>query len=162
MQPGSQDIVQMFLLSAVVLTLPRHPHAEYITVELQTAVGIAHDNRRVINTEEHSVTWAMPFLQALVRRKLKSFQRVTVRIFEIESPDAGRVLIPLRKALRSRGYVFHFVLTQPSICLIHVVDDDGYVLEGTIVAVGVHGDRPAFRGEILGQLNIFVPEAHPD
>src|SRR2546428_10130488 len=147
MQPGSEDIVQMFLLCAVVLALSSHSHSEYVTVELQTAVGIAYDDRRVINAKEHFVAWTMPSVQALVRRKLENFQRVTVRILEIEGPDTGRVLVPLRQALRSSGRVFHFVLAQPPVGLIHVADDDGYVLEGAIVAVSIHGDGPALGGE---------------
>src|SRR5436309_6830843 len=160
MQPGSEDIVQMFLLRTVVLALSGHSHSEYVTVELQTAVGIPYDDRRVINAKEHFVAWTMPFVQALVRRKLENFHRVTVRILEIESPDAGRVLIPVREALRPRGRVLHFVLAQPSVCLIHVADDDRYVLEGTIVAVSVHRDGPALGGKIFSQLNVFVPQAH--
>src|SRR5438309_11345272 len=72
MQPGSEDIVQMFLLCAVVLALSSHSHSEYVTVELQTAVGIAYDDRRVINAKEHFVAWTMPFVQALIRRKLEN------------------------------------------------------------------------------------------
>src|SRR5712691_4367599 len=151
MQPGSEDIVQMFLLCAVVLALSSHSHSEYVAVELQTAVGIAYDDRRGINAKEHFVAWTMPFVQALVRRKLENFPRVTVR-----------VLVPLRQALRSSGRVFHFVLAQQWVGLIHVADDDGYVLEGAIVAVSIHGDGPALGGEVLSQLYVFIPKPHPD
>ena len=117
----------------------------------------------MINAKEHFVAWTMPFVQALIRRKLENFQRVTVRILEIEGPDAGGVLIPVRQALRSRGRVLHFVLAQPSVCLIHVADDDRYVLEGTIVAVSIlRCDGPALGRKILSQLNVFVPQAHAD
>src|SRR5262249_27398593 len=54
------------------------------------------------------------------------------------------------------------VVTQPPVGAIYVLDDDGDMLEPTVVAARVRRDRPPARREVLDQLERLVTEAQPD
>src|SRR5437016_14124418 len=54
--------------------------------------------------------------------------------------------------------MLHFRLTELSVCLVHVADDDRYMLKPTIVATGINGDRPSFWYQVLRQLDELVAE----
>src|SRR3989442_9591201 len=56
--------------------------------------------------------------------------------------------------------MFHFRLTELSVCLVHVADDDRYMLKPTIVATGINGDRPSFWYQVFRQLDELVAEPH--
>src|SRR6266566_4393294 len=56
--------------------------------------------------------------------------------------------------------MLHFRLTELSVCLVHVADDDRYMLKPTIVATGINGDRPSFWYQVFRQLDELVAEPH--
>ena len=43
----------------------------------------------------------MPLFRSFVGRKLEDFERMSIRILEVEGTDAGGILIPIWKTLRS-------------------------------------------------------------
>ena len=57
--------------------------------------------------------------------------------------------------------MFHLVLPQPAVSLVHVAYDDRHVLEPAIVTARVGRNRPAFRCQVFGQLDELVAESHP-
>src|SRR4051812_21458813 len=96
-QPCSEHIIQMLLLCAVVLAFAGNAHAQQITIETQACFGVAHHNCRVIDAEKQVSANAVPFRIALVWRELQDLQRMSVRIFEVESADASGAFVPLRQ-----------------------------------------------------------------
>ena len=60
-QTRPEDVVQVFLFRARVLTLTYHREAEDIAVQLQTVFRVAHDNGGMVNAEEEPLRGAMPF-----------------------------------------------------------------------------------------------------
>src|SRR5438132_11156272 len=56
--------------------------------------------------------------------------------------------------------MLHFRLTELSVCLVHVADDDRYMLKPPIVATGIDGDRPSFWYQVFRQLDELVAEPH--
>src|SRR5438094_8210128 len=56
--------------------------------------------------------------------------------------------------------MLHFRLTQPSVGLIHVADNDRYVLKPPIVATRINGDRPSFWRQVFRELDELVAEPH--
>src|SRR5215471_13578902 len=57
--------------------------------------------------------------------------------------------------------MLHFVFTQPLVCAIHIVDDDGNVLEPSVIAARIDRRGPASWREELGQLDVLFAESHP-
>src|SRR6266567_5845332 len=58
--------------------------------------------------------------------------------------------------------MFHLVLPQPGIRLVHVANNDGDVLEPAIIAARIHWNRATLRREIFRQLDGLVPKPHSD
>src|SRR6266566_3218906 len=56
--------------------------------------------------------------------------------------------------------MLHFRLTELSVCLLHVADDDRYVLKPPIVATRINGDRPSFWRQVFRELDELVAEPH--
>src|SRR5437016_1581289 len=56
--------------------------------------------------------------------------------------------------------MFHFRLTQLSVCLVHIADDDRYMLKPAIVATGIHGERSSFWRQVFRELDELVAEPH--
>jgi hypothetical protein len=52
------------------------------------------------------------------------------------------------------------VTTEVLIGFVHVAYDNGDMLKGVIVAAPAGGNRPAFRSEILDQLDYLLAEPH--
>src|SRR5262249_20751834 len=131
-------------------------------VTLQAYLGIFHDDRRVVDAEEEAVARTMPPRIPLSRREPQDLQRVTLGILEVKGADPARVRIPVRQPPRRPRSVFHAMLAQPGVSAIHVAHDDRDVLEPAIVASRVRRDRSTSWRQILRQLDLFVPESHPD
>src|SRR2546421_114217 len=56
--------------------------------------------------------------------------------------------------------MLHFRLTELSVCLVHVADDDRYMLKPTIVATGINGERSSFWRQVFRELDELVAEPH--
>src|SRR5207245_2984543 len=104
----AEDVVEPLLLRPVVLAPAHGPHAEDVPVEAEARLGVAHDDRGVVDTEEHAVTGPMPAGVALVGRELEDLERVPVGIPEVEGADAGRVRVPVGKPAAGSGKRFGF------------------------------------------------------
>ena len=59
-QPGAENLVEMFLLDAVVLRATRELQAERVAIELETAFGVADHNRGVVYPEKESIGRLLP------------------------------------------------------------------------------------------------------
>src|SRR5215813_2601685 len=57
--------------------------------------------------------------------------------------------------------MLHFVFAQPLVGAIHIADDDGNVLEPSVIATGIGRRRSASWCEELGQLDVLFAESHP-
>src|SRR5215831_4184073 len=99
--PRTEHVRQMLLFDAIILALPGYPQSKQVPVEPQTGLGVAHRDRRVVDPHEQLVSRPMPLWIAFIRGELQDLQRMAVRIFEVERPYAGGVLVPIRQALRS-------------------------------------------------------------
>src|SRR5262245_49669093 len=109
----------MLLLRTVVFALTDHFHPQHVAVELQTRLGVAYHDRRVVDSEEEFV-WvlfrqAAPLRVALVARELQNLQRMSVWVLEVECLDPACVFVPIRQALWSGRCVLYVVLSQPLI-----------------------------------------------
>src|SRR6266849_412378 len=155
-----QDVVQMFLLGAIVLAFSGDAHSQEIAVEPEAGIGIPYHDGSVIDAHRELIGRTVPFLQTLVGRKLQYFDGMSVRILEIERRDAGSILVPVGKALRPGGGVRDLVLPQQTVGLVHVADDDGNMLEPAVVAARINRDRPPFRGEVFGEFDGFISQPH--
>src|SRR5574341_252323 len=78
---------------------------------------------------------------------------MAIGIAEVKRANAGRGFVPIRNALRAGGSVLHFKFAQALISLVHVAYDNRNVLKPSVVAAHVHRNRPAFRSEIIHQLD---------
>lgn len=84
-------MVQTFLFWPVVLTSTNDFETEDITIEPQTHVGIPHDDRRMVNTQEQPVCLPMPPGMALSGGKLQDFEDMAVRVAKVKRLNAGRL-----------------------------------------------------------------------
>src|SRR5262245_47246505 len=109
-QTRPEDVVQVLLFRAIVLTLTYHCESKSIPVKFQTVFRIAHDNGGMINAEEELLWRAMPFRVTFVRRKLQDFEWVAVRIFEVKGLNARGLGVPLGEPLGTARSVFDLVL----------------------------------------------------
>src|ERR1044072_899256 len=109
----------MFLLGAVVLTAARDVQTQSIAIKLQTRFSVAHNYCRVIDSQKQPVL-LLPLPITFTRRELQNLQPVLVRIPEVKSLDAARVLVPVGQTLWTSRRVFDFVLSQQRISFIHV------------------------------------------
>src|SRR5215471_15604628 len=57
--------------------------------------------------------------------------------------------------------MLHFVFTQPLVCAIHIADDDGDVLEPSVIAARIDRRGPPSWREKLGQFDVLFAESHP-
>src|SRR5829696_4812671 len=101
----------------------------------------------------------MPFRITLVGWKGEHFQGMPVRIAEIESANSTGVPVPIGQPLRTWRSVLHFVLAQPLISLVHIADNQRYMLEPAIVAARVDGRGTPFWRQVLRQLDELVAQA---
>ena len=83
-----------------------------------------------------------------------------IGVAKVEGLDAAGVFVPVGQPLRTSRSMFHFVLTQPGISLLHVARDDCDVLKPTIVAASIDGKRASFRSEVFGQLDELIAQPH--
>src|SRR2546423_521842 len=86
--PGSRHLVQAFLLGLVALAPAGDLETERVAVELQALLGVAHDDRRVIDPEEDAIARPLPAGFALPGGELENLERVAVRVLEGERADA--------------------------------------------------------------------------
>src|SRR5215831_5691904 len=103
----------------------------------------------------------MPLRVALVWREPEDLQRVTVRIAEIECADSPGILVPSGKQLRPRRRILNLAFTKPVVGAVHVADDDGNMLEPSVVATRIGRCGAASWGQELRQFDVFVAQAHP-
>src|SRR6185369_5628267 len=99
----------MFLLCAVVLARAGDAQAECVAIKLQTRLGVADDDRGVIDAKKQFV-FLLPLLLAFAFRELQNLEPVLVRVSKVKRFDAARVLVPVRQALWASRGVFDFVL----------------------------------------------------
>src|SRR5262249_41798042 len=82
-----ENIVEPLLLRTVILTLSCYFHPEPVPIEFQTRLRFRNDDSSVIYSQKQIVRGDVPLRIALVGRKPEDFQRMTVRISEIECAD---------------------------------------------------------------------------
>jgi hypothetical protein len=99
--------------------------------------------------------------RTLALGELQDLQEVAVRVAEVEGLDAAGVGVPVGERLRAARGVPDAVLPQPGVGPVHVARDDGDVLEGVVVGPDVSRYRPSRWGEVLGELDLLCPQAHP-
>src|SRR4029453_2640272 len=104
----------------------------------------------------------MPFGRSLAIRKADDLEEVSVRVAEIERADSSGIRVPVRKPLRSRRCVLDLVHPKALVGFRNVAHHDRDVLEHSVVRTKVVRDGSALRRQILGQLDLFGPEAKPD
>src|SRR6266852_1409372 len=102
----------------------------------------------------------MPLGIALVRRELQDLEEVIIGIPEVEGTNARGILDVRRKKLRPRRGILHFVLAESLIGLIHIARDDSNMLEPSVIATRIGGDRPARWRQELGQLEDLTAQSH--
>jgi len=100
-QSRTENLVQMFLLDAIVLTFAGDVKAEYATIERETPVGIQHHDGRVIDAKKNICAGLLPFRVTPSLREENNFEHVIFRITEVKRLDAGGTLVPRRKRLRT-------------------------------------------------------------
>src|SRR5262249_10808984 len=104
----------------------------------------------------------MPARVALAGREVEDFQVMAVRIAEVKRLDATRIGVPVRQPLWSSGSVPDFVPAQVLIRPVHVIDDNGDVLEPAVVATGVFRDGSTLWGEKLHEIEMLLAQSHTD
>jgi hypothetical protein len=57
--------------------------------------------------------------------------------------------------------MLHFVVTQPLVGAIHIANDDGNVLEPSVIAASIDRRGPTSWREELGQFDVLFAEPHP-
>src|SRR5207244_3496565 len=87
----------------------------------------------------------LPLRVTLAGRKLEDFERMVVRIPEIEGADPAGVGVPVREALRRWRHPPHAVRLEHGVGAVHVAYDDRHVLEPAVVAARVRRGRTARR-----------------
>src|SRR4029078_3632051 len=99
---------------------------------------------------------------SLITRKVDDFQKVAIRVAEIERADSSRILVPVRKALWPGRCVLDLMFPEAFVRPRDVAHNDGDVLEHPIVRTKIVGHRPPLRRQVFGQFDLFSPEAKPD
>src|SRR6516165_10261823 len=97
----------------------------------------------------------MPAWIALSGWELDKFQRVVVRIMEVESLYSRGVLVPLRQHLGSSGDLPNLVLLQAVASGNHVRDDDRDMLKPRVVASRISRNGTSVGRAIFDQLDAF-------
>ena len=133
-----------------------------VAVEPQALLGISHDDRRVIDAEEHAVARPLPAGVAFAGRELHDFEGVAVRIREGERADAAGARIQLRLQRRHRRGLLDVMPVEPEICLVHIVDGNRDVLKRVVGAACIGGHRVPVPAQILDELDSLGAEAHRD
>src|SRR5262249_31797268 len=105
----------------------------------------------MVNAEEELLRGAMPFCVAFVWGKLQAFERVSIRIFEVEGLNALCFGVPLGKLLGTGRSMFDLVLPQPAVRALQVTHNDGDVLEPAVMAARVCRYRFPSGGKVFGQ-----------
>src|ERR1041385_9253431 len=130
---GAENIVEGFLLGAIVFAFTGHAHAQQVPIKAQTRLGVADDNRRVINAHKEVLAWIVPFGQAFLWGEPQNLQNMVIRIAKVKRFDATRILVPGWQGLRAAAGEVDLVLAKPGIRGIHVAYDDGDVLDPAIL-----------------------------
>src|SRR2546429_7816264 len=144
-EPRAGHGVEPLLLGAVVETRAGDPEPQQVAIEAQARVGARDDDRRVVDSEEQSSLRPLPLRVTLAGRKLEDFERMVVRIPEIEGADPAGVGVPVREALRRWRHPPHAVRLEHGVGAVHVAYDDRHVLEPAVVAARVRRGRTARR-----------------
>src|ERR1700739_614178 len=160
-QMGAKNAVESLLLDAEVLARPGDPQAKHVAVEAQARVGVAYDDRRMVDAEKQPATFCVPLCRALVGRKGQQLEVVAIWVAEVERLDAARIGIRVRQTLRCRGGMLPPEAPQARVRRPHVAHDDRNVLEGAIVAVQVGWNPPAARREKFHELDALIPQPQP-
>jgi hypothetical protein len=92
-QPRSKHVVQVLLFRVVVLALARDPHAEHVAIEPERPIRVGDDDGGVVDAEKQAIG-AVPLLEALACREVQDFEKVAVRVAEVERADAARIRVP--------------------------------------------------------------------
>src|SRR5262249_47962009 len=153
----AQYVVEGVLLGALVFAFSDHLHTHQGAVKAETGFSIPDHDCSVVDPQEQFTRGAMPLGEALVGRKLKNLEWMTILIFEVEGANAGSVLVPVGKALRTRRSMLNLILAQPCISPIHVTYDDGDVLKGSVITSGINWNRAPLWRKVLSQRYELVP-----
>src|SRR6516165_6775716 len=124
----------MFLFRAVVFASTGHTESKQVAVELQTGVGVGDGDRGVVDPEKKTIRGLVPLGISFVGRKLQDFQRMIVRVPEIEGSNSTGILVPIGQKLWTGGRMFDFVAAKNRVGAVHVADDDCDVLEPQVIA----------------------------
>src|SRR5713226_2581950 len=100
----------------------------------------------------------MPLGIAFTVGELQNLHGMFIGVFEVESSDAARVVVPIRQPLRTGGGVLDFILSQHRVGAVHVADDDRDVLKPDVVASGINGNGTALGSQKLQKLNGFTSQ----
>src|SRR5215471_10981016 len=90
---------QAFLFDTPVIARAGDAQAEAVPIESDTLVGIGYRDRAMVDAEKQPVL-LLPARLALVGRELDQFERMAVRVAEIDGADAAGVRVPRRQKLR--------------------------------------------------------------
>src|SRR5262249_4117142 len=115
----------------------------------------------MIDPEKQLVSFILPAGISLTRRKINNLKIVLVGIAKIERLNSSRGFDRWRQSLRRRRNELHFQRAQFIERLVHIAYDDGDMLKPKIIAARILRNGSARRGQILGQIEIFIPELHP-
>src|SRR6476469_4081159 len=85
---------------------------------------------------------------------------MAIRIFEVESANAGSGLVGCRNDLRSRRSVAHIVRSQVLVSFVHIADNNRYILKAPVVTAPVGRNGSSLGREILCELDGFLAEFH--
>src|SRR5579885_1363937 len=113
----------MLLLGSVILALSGHAQAEQVAIEPQAGFGIGDRNGGVVYSEEQTIALPVPFGIPFVFGELQDFERMLVRILEIERLDSSGIFVPIRQPLGTGRRILDFVLAQDLVGAIHIADD---------------------------------------
>jgi hypothetical protein len=83
-QAGPEYVVEPFLFRAEVLAFAGDLHPQAVAIEPQAGLGIGHDDRSVVDTQEQAFCRYVPLGRTLFRREPQDFERMAVRIAEVE------------------------------------------------------------------------------
>ena len=157
----AKDLIQMFLLGAVIVALAGFPKAKKIAIKMKAGVRLRDGDGRVVNTKKKLICFLLPARIAFARWEANHFEGVPVRVLKIERLDTRCAYVPIRQPLRTCGHELDFKRTQFFEGTIHVAHDDRDVLEPQVVASGVLRNRLPSRCEIFSQLQELITQLHP-
>ena len=90
---------EAFLFDTPIIARAGDAQADAVPIESEALVGIGYRDRAVVDVEKQPVL-LLPARLALVARKLDQFERMAVRVAEIDGLDSASVRVPRRQKLR--------------------------------------------------------------